>query len=271
MIVLGIETSTARSSVAALVDGTVAYDEHHEDARGHGAFLAPALQRCLDTVGGAAGVGLIAVGTGPGLYTGLRVGMATAAAFASARSVPVIGVGGLEVLARMAQHEHAGMDMDTDTVVTTLDARRGQVFWAVHGPGPQGDGLHLLDGPHVGAREQLEEVIAEHATRTLSGSGSVHVVGEIGSGAADGEVMRPEAKVLVQLAAERMAALGAQRAAVELTPAALEAVYLRDADVRVGWNERGGVRAGLDDGARDGARDGTRDGARDGARGGGAS
>lgn len=253
MIVLGIETSTARSSVAVLVDGVIAHDEHREDARGHGAFLAPALQRCLEAVGGPAGVGLVAVGTGPGLYTGLRVGMATAAAFASARSVPVVGIGGLEVLAWMAQHERAA----TGTIVTTLDARRGQVFWAVHGPDPQDGELRPIDGPHVGAREQLDEVVAEHAAR-----GSVHMIGEIVEtvetvgGAAGVTVTRPEARVLVRLAEERMVTLGAQRAAAELTPAALEAVYLRDADVRVGWNERGGVRAGLDDGARDGAHDG---------------
>jgi len=79
-------------------------------------------------------------------------------------------------------------------------------------------------------------------------------------GAAGVTVTRPEARVLVRLAEERMVTLGAQRAAAELTPAALEAVYLRDADVRVGWNERGGVRAGLDDAARDAGRDAERDG-----------
>jgi tRNA threonylcarbamoyl adenosine modification protein YeaZ len=239
MIVLGIETSTARSSVALLVDGVVVSDEQHEDARGHGAFLAPAVRRGLDAVGGAAAIDLVAVGTGPGLYTGLRVGMATAAAFASVRDMPVIGIGGLDVLARMAQGVRA------DVVVTTLDARRGQVFWAVHEPDRhQGDALRCVDGPRVGARSRLDEAIAAIATR-----GKVLVVGEVAgevAGGAEGDlVLRPEASVLARLAAERLVAVGAQRAAVEFVPARLEAVYLRDADVRIGWDERGGVRGGV--------------------------
>ena len=229
MIVLGMETSTARSSVAVLVGDVVASQEQHEDARGHGAFLAPAVRRCLDVVGGAAAIDLVAVGTGPGLYTGLRVGMATAAAFASARGIPVVGIGGLEVLARMAQGERA------DVVVTTLDARRGQVFWAVHEPDQRHtSALSCIDGPRVGARAQLDEAIA-----TLAERGKVLVVGEV---AAD-MVLRPEAAVLARLGDERLTAAGAERVTAEFIPARLEAVYLRDADVRIGWNERGGVRA----------------------------
>jgi tRNA threonylcarbamoyl adenosine modification protein YeaZ len=234
MIVLGIETSTARSSVAALVDGVVVTDEHHEDARGHGAFLGPAVRRCLDAVGGAAAVDLVAVGTGPGLYTGLRVGMATAAAFASARAAPIIGIGGLDVLARTAQVEPACV------VVTTLDARRGQVFWAVHEPDQErSDALRCVDGPRVGAREQLDDAVAELAARAADGK--VLVVGEVGGDS----VLRPEAGVLAQLAAERLGAIGPRRAAAECVPERLEAVYLRDADVRIGWDERGGARGGV--------------------------
>jgi len=246
VIVLGMETSTARSSVAALVDGAVAYEEHHEDARGHGAFLAPALRRCLDAVGGAQAIDLVAVGTGPGLYTGLRVGMATAAAFASARAVPVVGIGGLDVLARMGATD-GGYGAQADAVVTTLDARRGQVFWAVHGRDHEGAGPRCVDGPRVGSREQLDAALT-----SLAAHGTVLVVGEVGAtleGVPEGTVLRPEASVLARLGAERLGAVGAARAAVELTPAALTAVYLRDADVRIGWNERGGVRGGVTDGA----------------------
>jgi tRNA threonylcarbamoyladenosine biosynthesis protein TsaB len=228
VIVLGIETSTARSSVALLDDGAVMAHEHHEDARGHGAFLAPAMRRCLDVAaaraGGGADVDLVAVGSGPGLYTGLRVGMATAAAFASARGVAVTGVGGLDTLALASGVCDA-------TVVTTLDARRGQVFWAIHGP--HGGVLRCVEEPRVGSREELEAVIGE-----LAAGGSVHVVGEIGAEV----VTRPDA-----VDAARLAVVRATTAASELlVPAALTPVYLRDADVRIGWNERGGIRRGAD-------------------------
>jgi len=236
VIVLGIETSTACSSVAVLVDGAVTAHEQHEDARGHGAFLAPAMRRCLDAVGGAAALGAVAVGTGPGLYTGLRVGMATAAALASARVVPVVGVGGLEVLARMATGRTAAHE---GTVVTTLDARRGQVFWAVHAPDPSqpaGEAvLRCIDPPRVGTREQLDAVLAE-----LAAQGPVQLVGEVGGDA----LLRPDAAVLARIVTERLATVAPGSAAATFPPAALAAVYLRDADVRIGWNERGGVRVG---------------------------
>jgi len=227
MIVLSMETSTARSSVAVLIDGVVTASEAHEDARGHGAFLAPAVRRCLDVVGGASAVGAVAVGTGPGLYTGLRVGMATAGAFASALDLPVIGIGGLDVLAHMA-------DAAAPVVVTTLDARRGQVFWMVH---HRGSGA-VPDGPYVGDREQLATAVA--AQVAAHGESAVTIVGEIGGP----EVVRPDAGVLARLAADRISTVEPAQWRVEFSAAALTAVYLRDADVRIGWNERGGVRAG---------------------------
>lgn len=229
MIVLGIETSTARSSVALLADGEIIVHEDHEDARGHGAFLGPALRRCLDVAsardGGPGAIDLVAVGAGPGLYTGIRVGMATAAAFASARGVPVAGVGGMDTLA-------AASGVTDATVVTTLDARRGQVFWAVHGP--HGGGLRCIEAPRVGSRDELEGTIAE-----LAAGGALHLIGEI---AAD-EVLRPDAADTARIALARSATTASHL----LTPSALTPVYLRDADVRIGWNERGGVRRGAED------------------------
>jgi len=230
MMLLAIETSTVRSSVALLDDGAVIASEGHEDARGHGAFLAPAIRRCLDaTSDGAAALDAVAVGTGPGLYTGIRVGMATAAALASARGLPVVGVGGLDVLAHAAPRRDA-------TVVTTLDARRGQVFWAVHAPDPAAPGrLRRSADPQVGTREELDAVVAGLGRRR-----EVQVVGEV----AGHGIVRPDAVDLARLALERIDA--ADPGAVEATfaPARLTPVYLRDADVRIGWNERGGVRAG---------------------------
>lgn len=230
MNVLGIETSTARSSVALLVDGAVAAHEAHEDARGHGAFLAPAVRRCLDATGGQ--VDAVAVGTGPGLYTGLRVGLATATAFAAARALPIVGIAGMDSLA-------LGRGVTDRTVVTVLDARRGQVFWAVHRP-DLADGassaaasrLVRVDGPRVGTRAELDVELAR-----LAASGPVVVAGEVGADT----VLRPDAADTARLGA-RMLAEGMGDAALAAT---LVPVYLREADVRIGWDERGGVRGGV--------------------------
>jgi tRNA threonylcarbamoyladenosine biosynthesis protein TsaB len=225
MIVLGIETSTSRSSVALLVDDDVVAHEHHHDARGHGAFLAPAMRRCLDAAAALGGIGAldaVAVGTGPGLYTGLRVGMATGGAFAAARGLPIVGIGGMDTLAH-------GSGVRDGTIVTTLDARRGQVFWAVHAVR---DGVLVrVDGPLVGMRSELDALLAE-----LALDADVAVVGEI----AVDTVRHPDAADTARLAR----AVLARTPVEELVPAALVATYLRDADVRIGWAERGGVRGG---------------------------
>jgi tRNA threonylcarbamoyl adenosine modification protein YeaZ len=191
MIVLGIETSTARSSVALLVDDRVVAHQQHEDARGHGAFLAPALRRCLDLLpAGAADVDAVAVGTGPGLYTGLRVGMATAVAFAGARAIPVVGVSGMDALAE----DGAVGAVASEVVVTTLDARRGQVFWAVH---RRHEGaLVCVDGPQVGSRADLDAAVTDAATHV-----AVRVVGEIAGDA----VRRPDAAATARIAVRRLA------------------------------------------------------------------
>ncbi len=255
MRVLGIETSTARSSVALLDDGRVCAHVAHVDARGHGAFLAPALRRALDAADGP--VDAVAVGVGPGLYTGLRVGMATAAAYAAARHLPVVGVSGLDTLASRAAAD-AGPAAAGATWVTTLDARRGQWFWAVH----TGERPDPVAGPHVGTRAELDADLAR-----LAADGPVHVIGEAAdpTEAADPadpadpagkEPDRPDAADTARLAAARLAAVSAAERAVTFAPAALRPVYLRDADVRIGWDVRGG-RAGIPPGTPSGTSSGT--------------
>lgn len=226
MNVLGVETSTARSSVALLADGEVVAHVAHEDARGHGAFLAPAIRHVLDAVGGR--IDAVAVGTGPGLYTGLRVGLATAGAFASARRLPIVGVGGMDALA-------LGSGVTDRVVVTVLDARRGQVFWAVHRPAATtGSALPSLlraEGPSVGSRAELDADVAR-----LAGTGPLVVVGEVGADT----VLRPDAADTARIGS-RMLDDAADAATLAVVP---EPVYLREADVRIGWDERGGVRGG---------------------------
>jgi len=220
MILLGAETSTRRSSVAVTVDGRLVHEETHDAPRGHGAFLAPALRRALDAVDGAPDG--VAVGTGPGLYTGLRVGMATAAAFASAREIPLVGITGLEVLVARARSDGA-----TGPVVATLDARRGQVFWLVDVPLPTPVAPVApvgAVGPVVGTQDGLGEVLA-----ALAAAGTpAHVIGEVGAP----ELTWPTAADLLALAAPRFAA------GEGVAPGALQPIYLRDADVRIGWAER---------------------------------
>ncbi|MGW7285477.1 tRNA (adenosine(37)-N6)-threonylcarbamoyltransferase complex dimerization subunit type 1 TsaB [Streptomyces sp. NPDC054847] len=123
MLLLAMDTATP-AVTAALHDGSsVLAESSSVDARRHGELLLPAVDRVL----AEAGVKLdavtgIVVGVGPGPYTGLRVGLVTAATFASALGVPVHGVCTLDGLAHAA-------GLDTPFVVAT-DARRKEVYWA---------------------------------------------------------------------------------------------------------------------------------------------
>jgi len=230
MIVLSIETSTRRSSVAIVRGSELLAHMAHDAPRGHGAFLAPAIQRCLADAGlSIAELDGIAVGTGPGLYTGLRVGMVTGAAIASARGLPLVGIGGLDTMA-------AGCDVPADQVlVTTLDARRGQAFWAVHATDVRGRSddrrvRRCSEAPVVGTLELLEATVLR-----LEVDAPVRVIGEV----ATGTPTWPDAAVLARLAHPLLLA------GEHVEPSLLAPVYLRDADVRIGWRERGGVRGGI--------------------------
>jgi tRNA threonylcarbamoyladenosine biosynthesis protein TsaB len=231
MIVLAVDTSTACTSVAIADATSVRAHLEHVGSRDHGAFLAPAIAECLAQAGlGVGDLEGVAVGIGPGLYTGLRVGMATAAALAQARGIPIVGVSGLDALAH-ALNGPASADPDAE-VIATVDARRGQVFWARYGRCVDGTRARL-EGPRVSSNDELQRILAGRSAADEAPGAHVVLVGEVGAV----EVTYPDARDLLRLARPQLHAGGHPAAA-------LEPLYLRDADVRIGWAERGGGRGG---------------------------
>lgn len=138
MLVLALDTSSAAVS-AALVevsDGSLRTGAEHRtiNARGHGEYLAPMIAACLaDAVTSPRDLNAIVAGTGPGPFTGLRVGLVTAAVMAETLGVPAYGVCSLDGIA--AAHD--------STVLVAGDARRREVYWAAYRDGER------VDGPHV--------------------------------------------------------------------------------------------------------------------------
>ncbi|MFB7662484.1 tRNA (adenosine(37)-N6)-threonylcarbamoyltransferase complex dimerization subunit type 1 TsaB [Kitasatospora sp. NPDC056138] len=126
MLLLAFDTATP-AVTAAVHDGTAVLAETFQvDARRHGELLLPAVDQVLRTAGvDKHRLTGIAVGVGPGPYTGLRVGLVTAAALGHALGLPVYGVCTLDAIAHQARTE--GL---TGPFTVATDARRKEVYWA---------------------------------------------------------------------------------------------------------------------------------------------
>lgn len=138
-MLLALDTSSAAVTVAVARGADVLAEHTHPGDRAHGEALAPAISQVLASAGVTRrDVSALAVGTGPGPYTGLRVGLVTARVLALALEVPVVGVCSLDVLAYAAVQEGVSGRFRVAT-----DARRREVYWAGY------DGSTRVSGPDV--------------------------------------------------------------------------------------------------------------------------
>jgi tRNA threonylcarbamoyladenosine biosynthesis protein TsaB len=132
MKILGIETATAASSVALVEDRKIVASAQRVDRTGHGAFLVSALDFCFDQAGWTPSeVDAIVVDTGPGLFTGIRVGLATAQGLAATLGVPILGASSLNALAVRAATGRRH-------IWSLVDVRRSEVAVAAYRPVPGG-------------------------------------------------------------------------------------------------------------------------------------
>jgi tRNA threonylcarbamoyladenosine biosynthesis protein TsaB len=158
VIVLGFDTSTSASAVALrLADGrtTQARDDPTAGAHpGHATRLLEMARELLE-------IDRIAVGVGPGTFTGLRVGVATARGLAQSLSAELVGVSSLRALAAaaFAGGPAAAEGSEPTIVLAVIDARRGEVFAAAYESGE--DGPRELAAARALVPERLAEVLAE--------------------------------------------------------------------------------------------------------------
>ncbi len=140
-MLLAFDTATPAVTVALHDGRRVVAVRTSIDARRHGELLAPGITAVLDEAWvSRRDLTAVAVGVGPGPFTGLRVGLVTARTLGLALGVPVHGVCTLDVLAAQAVDEGA---VDGPFLVAT-DARRKEVYWASYDAAGA-----RLDGPHV--------------------------------------------------------------------------------------------------------------------------
>jgi tRNA threonylcarbamoyl adenosine modification protein YeaZ len=147
-VLLAFDTATAAVTVALHDGERVVASSTVVDAMRHGELLAPAITAVLDEAWvPRQDVTAIAVGVGPGPFTGLRVGLVTARTLGAVLDVPVYGICTLDVLA--AEAVDSGTTGGKPFLVAT-DARRKEVYWASYD-----ESGTRLDGPHVSKPREL--------------------------------------------------------------------------------------------------------------------
>ena len=127
MRILAIETSSVRGSIALLEGPTTVCALEHRRENAHGESILPLVERAFAETGWRRGaVDRVAVGVGPGSFTGLRVGIAIAQGLSEGWGVPLIGVPSLRAMALAAPAERPGWRC------VLVDARKGELFAAVY-------------------------------------------------------------------------------------------------------------------------------------------
>jgi tRNA threonylcarbamoyladenosine biosynthesis protein TsaB len=231
MLILGIETATGQVSVA--IGGHEGVLGMFEVCRGrrHAETLVPAIEFvCAQADIELAEISVVAVDVGPGLFTGMRVGLASAKAFAQALRVPMIGMSSLDLLAFPLRHS-------TRTVVAVVDARKGELFYAAYRPVP--GGVQRVLEPRCGRVDDLvADVMARGDDVVLVGDGALRyrdeICADIRCDMAEQFLSRPSAGTLVQLAHPR--ALREEW----VNPWEIQPLYLRLPDAQINWATRDG-------------------------------
>jgi tRNA threonylcarbamoyladenosine biosynthesis protein TsaB len=248
VVVLGLDTATADAVVGVTADGEVIREARVDPGPGgrprHSQVLLPEIERSVEAAGGWEAIDRIAVGIGPGSFTGLRIGIATARGLAQAREIPIVPVGSLVALgrridARVLRAKRGPTRFrrgdDKPLALPVIDARRGEVYAAliedggterwppfVAPPGELADRLRSLDRPCL-----------------AGGDGALRFATEL---EAAGATVAPPEDTIHRLAAIDVCAVG--EAASEAPPDQIRPLYLRPPDAKK-WLERdGGVPGG---------------------------
>ena len=221
VIILGIESATSQVGCAIGGHEGVLSSVHSSRGKRHAENLAPQIEFVLEQARITMDeISVVAVDIGPGLYTGLRVGITTAVSIAFGLGVPMIGVTSLDLLAYPVRH-------CSKLIVATIDARRGEVFHANYRQVP--GGVQRISEPVVSSPDDLSADLLAHGNEALLvGDGALRYseifAGLRGVEAAEPSIAYPSAASIVQLAHAK--ALREEF----VTPTELEPVYLRKPD-----------------------------------------
>jgi tRNA threonylcarbamoyladenosine biosynthesis protein TsaB len=233
LITLGIDTCEARGSVAVRREGTTVSLQRHESAEDYSSWLIPAVERgMLAAQSSIAKVDLMAVATGPGSFTGVRVGLTAVKAWAELFGKRVVGVSRLEVMARGAG-DQAGF------VAASFDAQRGQVFGGLYRCDESG-GWSLMEAEMVISPDEFVNRVSQHAKGAMVRW--ITMDSELFTGGSHCKERAGKGESLIRCAgglAAGVAQLGEERASKgQFTDALLlDANYVRRSDAEIFWKD----------------------------------
>jgi tRNA threonylcarbamoyladenosine biosynthesis protein TsaB len=223
MNVLALDTSTSCMSAALLKDGTIACEISLMVKAGHGGILLPIIDEVLkksDTP--RESIGLIAAGLGPGSFTGLRIGIATAKGLAMALHCPLAGISTLDAMAR-------GAAPSSMQIMPVMDAKKREIFCALYDK----DGARLSE--HLNLRP--EEIKTLVSRETLFVGNGLPLYRDILSESLGGlfhegptHLWNPRASIIGLMALE----LPAERMAEDIQP-----TYVRASDATILLEKKG--------------------------------
>jgi len=226
MKLLAIESATPGASVALVEDRTTLAAASRIDRVGHATFLVPAIDFCFHQVGWSpSDLDAVVVDVGPGLYTGIRVGLSTAQGLAAAFGIPVIPAVSVDAVALEARTGHR-------MIWAVIDVRRGEFAVARYRPVPGGV-----------VKEGTTELVKPEVLRAMvdSSSGQSLVVGDVGSlpeglfrglhRVKTGKPRYPYAVALAEIGHGRYDK-GEYPAPDDIRP-----LYLREPDVTINWEK----------------------------------
>lgn len=230
-MILGIETAVERVGVALgdsrgiVASATLASDRRHAES------LTPMIGFVLDQAGlSTSDLSAVAVDAGPGLFTGMRVGIAAAEALAWALEIPAVGVCSLDVTAMNAA-------ITPDTVAVALDARRGEVYWALY----RTDSTMpvRIGEPIVGTPDDLAIHLADRAEDVVCVGSGFHRYPEL----FDAPWMQVLGAEHAMPSADNVVRLGVVCSADDdTTSSTVEPIYLRAPDAEINWQTREAAR-----------------------------
>ncbi|CAI8402929.1 MAG: tRNA threonylcarbamoyladenosine biosynthesis protein TsaB [Flavobacterium sp. SCGC AAA160-P02] len=159
--ILNIETSTKNCSVSIAKSGElISLKELNNGSYSHAEMLHPLIKEALSESELSMGqINAIAVGKGPGSYTGLRIGVSSAKGICFANDIPLISINSLEVLAH-------SISIDTGLIIPMIDARRMEVYSTI------------FDNSYNMIRETKSEIIDENSFSEQMNDHKIYIVGD---------------------------------------------------------------------------------------------